>query len=182
MPQIARQIRPMEEYDLDDVLSIGHGGTRGWGRRDFQKAMRVPGVLCRVIDDCVIGRELTGGDRAIVMVGYLVFGVGARRVDLVQLAVASFARRRGFGRRMIEYVRARLASGPLEAVTRIQAHVTESNLPAQCFLRACDFTAVSLKRGFFEPTDTDEPAVMFQWCKSGPPPAPIDWRSRWRRA
>lgn len=71
-------------------------------------------------------------------------------VELLRFAVAPEYRRRGFGRRMFEFL---LGRQDCDAVVR--AYVRETNLEAQLFLRGMGMLCVEQHRGRHEPTGED---------------------------
>lgn len=98
-----------------------------WVRTDLLAAYDQPGTQAWAaeIDDTIVG--------------YLVFQATDQGIDLLNIAVASYWRRQGIARSMLEKLD--------EKGARIQAIVPDSNLAAQLLLRNAGYKAVRVVRG-----------------------------------
>ena len=85
-----------------------------------------------------IGQVAEHEDR---VVGYMIYELRKRRIDLVRLAVAADYRRRGVGAQMVAKLVGKLST---QRRDRIVTDVPESALAAQLFLRAAGFRAVAV--------------------------------------
>lgn len=97
------------------------------------------------------------------VLGHALIGLHERALQLVTLAVQPGHRRRQIGYRLIESIASRLQ---WQQRNEIVGYVRESALEAQLFLRACNFRATSVVRGFYSSAgDTGEDAYRFVHAK-----------------
>lgn len=73
------------------------------------------------------------------------------------LAVAKTAQRRGVGRRLLE---ALLSEAERKDVTRVLLEVAVDNQPAQRLYATYDFEPVGIRRGYYQPSNTDALVMM----------------------
>lgn len=130
-------VRPINWADLPDCVRLERAAQqfeRPWDVGAFSWALQAPRVA-GLLRETVEGRL-----RAFVWCE-----LHARRVHLLNLAVAPSEQRQGLGRSLIE---ALIATQQREASGRGQliADASEHNLPAQLFLRACGFRAYQTLR------------------------------------
>jgi ribosomal-protein-alanine N-acetyltransferase len=138
-------IRWMGRKDLDSVLSIESQVFEfPWGEKELIQTLRCANV---------VGMVVTDRDRVI---GYFIYSLHKRHLELLNFAVHPGYQRRGVGRRIIEKL-----AGKLSPKRRTQIHVLvrESNLQAQLFLRAHYFRSVAIVDRPFD--DSDESAYRF---------------------
>ncbi|MDR3638871.1 MAG: N-acetyltransferase [Isosphaeraceae bacterium] len=139
-------VRWMIRDDVAAVLSIeGASFDRPWGAAELLSALRTEGVVGVVAE--------SGG----CVAGFMVYAPRGRAIDVLRLAVAPGARRRGVGRQLLGRLAARLAPA---GRTRIALGVPERLLTAQLFLRACGFRAIAIERG--EGGETREDVYVFE--------------------
>lgn len=101
-------------------------------------------------------------DRADRVVGYMVYALYCDRVELVNFAVAPWARRAGVGAQMIAKLVGKLSG---YRRSRVGLHVRDGNLPAQLFFRAAGFRATAVVPGHYP--DTAEDAYRMEYCLPG---------------
>jgi ribosomal-protein-alanine N-acetyltransferase len=148
-------------------------------RRDFPEVLAVEAASFefpwRMEDlvECLRQLSVTGvvaehNDR---IVGFMVYDGDHAKLQLLTLAVAPEFRRRGVGAQMVAKLIRKLAGEQ----TRILTEVRETNLPAQMFLRACDFRAVSVLRDFYDRKGVSEDAYLMQYrLRPGRPAMPVN--------
>lgn len=95
------------------------------------------------------------------VVGYMVFKLGQKRIELLNLAVAPTCRRRGVGCALIDHLTAKLIQPGANRRQRIVTYVRERNLAAQLFFRALGFRAVRVLRDYYDGCDDD--AYRFEY-------------------
>ena len=137
--------RPMREADLDEVLTIEHQAHEfPWSREIFRDCLRV-GYSCRVLES----------DGVVNAFGMLEIAGGRSR--LLNLSVRRRLRRRGLGRRLLDFLvevaRARRADPLILEVRR-------SNAPARHLYHAAGFTRVGVNRGYYPARTGREDAVI----------------------
>lgn len=121
-------------------------------RRDMPRVMQIDGLcfeyswtedeyICLLRQRNCIGMVAELRDE---VVGYMIYELHKRRLDLIVLAVDPGYSRRGIGSAMIEKLASKLS--PLRR-NRITCCVSDSNLHAQLFLRDQGFRAVGVLRG-----------------------------------
>lgn len=85
-----------------------------------------------------------------LVVGYAIYMLHKRSIEIVYFAVCRMHSGRGVGRRLIEYLAAKL---PIQKRDHLTVSVNEYNVEMQVFLRAVGFQCVSSERGFFDGAD-----------------------------
>lgn len=136
-------IRPMQQYsDRFDVQRIEDSCfEHPWTEKDFDKYLRAKNIWGYVFED-----------EYGTVVGYIVYELHPFKLDVLNLAVHPEYRHRGFGRALLGHVLERLSK---EGVPRLTCMVRESNLDAQCFLRACGIRAVNVAKKHWANPDED---------------------------
>jgi len=128
-------IRPMEEADLDSVMEIESASfSTPWSRASFGN------LLGR--DDASLWVAAVDGN----VVGYAVVWYVLREAELGNLAVATAWRRRGLGRRLLQWV---LEKARRRGVERIYLEVRASNRPAQALYEWHGFLPIGLRRRYY---------------------------------
>lgn len=92
------------------------------------------------------------------IVGFMVYELGKRRIQLLNFAVAPEFRRRGVGARMMTRLIGKLSP---ERRTRISLEVRETNLAAQLFFHSLEFRATRILHDYYD--DTPEDAYLMQF-------------------
>lgn len=126
-------LRSMIYSDLREVLAIEElSFDNPWTEADFVESLR-----CRDVRAIV---AMMGSANATTTVGGFVVAWQRRgRAEILNLAVRPSARLHGLGRRLVSAV----------ALSRTDAVVRETNLPAQKFFRAVGFRAIKIDRDSF---------------------------------
>lgn len=140
-------IRWMIRRDIAEVLDIAAKSFPSpWGEEDFLERLRQHNCIGLIAE---IGEKV---------VAFFVYELEAKHIHLMNMAVHPSYRRRGIGRLCIQKLASKLLS---HRRTRITAILPESNLSAHLFLRACDFRAIQVQRGYDQQTQED--AYHFQF-------------------
>jgi ribosomal-protein-alanine N-acetyltransferase len=134
--------------DMPEVLAIESASfDYPWPEKEFVRVLRK-------YKNC-IGMVAERDEK---VVGYMIYALYKSRIDLLNFAVAEDFRRRGFGRRMIKKLIAKLSPG---CRRRLLLKVRETNLPAQLFFREIGFRAVAVLRDFYLPYEEDAYSFEF---------------------
>lgn len=129
-------IRWMIRRDLPFVLNIEESSFEfPWTEDEFIQCLRQRENIGMVaeIDDLVVG--------------YMVYSLYKKRIDLMSFAVHPNFRKQGIGRSMINKLIAKLE---YQRRNRITTEVRETNLHAQLFLRQMGFLATNIRRDAFD--------------------------------
>lgn len=127
--------------DLAEVLAIEQASySEPWGEKEFTDLLRRRECIMMV---CEYAEQV---------VGYVVYQLEKGRVRVLNLAVSSCWRRQGVGSLMLRYVRRKL-EGADAIRNRVLIAVSETELPAQLFLRSCGFKAEKVMRKYFGPSE-----------------------------
>lgn len=78
------------------------------------------------------------------LVGYVAYLNTKGRAEIIRAGIHPKFRRKGYGRRMLDDIYGRLC---LAGMSHAAAFVSEHNLDAQLWLKACEFEAQRVKRG-----------------------------------
>ncbi len=124
-------IRWMIRRDLPDVLVADAGTASPLGEQEILRQLR---------DRNCIGMVAESGDR---VVGFMIYQLHKKRLEVVTLAVAPRWRNRGVGRALLAKL-ARKLSPDRRSVALLD--VPEHALDVQKFLRACGVPAVAVVR------------------------------------
>ena len=134
-------IRWMIRRDMPEVLEIEQECFEfPWSEDDF--------VTCLRQRNC-IGMVAERGDRVI---GYMLYDLYKRRLDLLSIVVAPQHQRQGIGSQMIAKLISKLRAQRRHCLT---ATVRETNLRAQLFFKSQGLRAVSIDRMPWDDTDED---------------------------
>ena len=147
------QIRWMIRRDLQEVLEIERASFEiAWDEEEFR---------CWLRQRSVIGIVAELDSR---VVGYMVYELHKNQLKILNLAVHPEARRHGIGRMLVQRLIDKLCLHPRREIV---LEVRETNLPAQLFLAACGFRAVTVLKRFFG--EEDAYYMMYQF-KEAPEP------------
>ena len=138
-------IRPLVSADLDRVVAIEREAfTDPWPRSAFLDLLAQPQVR-GVAADASAPSAARGLD------GYALALVAADEAEILNLAVAPDARRRGIGRALLDEL---LAVFRREQVARVHLEVRQSNAGALRLYQAAGFRPVSTRRAYYRnPTE-----------------------------
>lgn len=160
----ALNIRWIQPRDYGPILRIEQRSFQyPWSYMDFWKCLDSNrGVVVEI-------------NRTVV--GYLIYGFGSDKIDLINLAVTPVCRRCGLGSLLITILMSKLLNG---SHAGIEAIVREKNLVAQMFLASPrhKFRCIDILHNFY--SDSPEDAYLM-WCgKPGYRPVnslPSCWRA-----
>ncbi len=142
----AVQIRWLVSSDLPEILRIEQESTLDpWDQNEF---------LVHLQEHHCIGM-VAEHDRKIV--GYMIYELYPRSLDLLNFVVAPASRRSAVGTRMMDHLTRKL--GPRRNALTVT--VRETSLPAQLFLRSQEFHCVSVIKDYY--ADTNEDAYWFRY-------------------
>ena len=130
-PPLKVHIRWMVRADMPEVFAIENASFRKpWSEETFLSTLRVRNIIGMVAEHSTIredGRPIT------VVVGYMVYSLGKRWIDLLSFAVHPQYRRGGVGSAIIRKVQSKLRP---QDRAELRIRVAETELEAQQFLRA----------------------------------------------
>lgn len=106
-----------------------------WSAEDFRQLLAMPGTTA------VIAVE--AGEP----IAFALFRQAADEAEIITIGTRPFARQRGLGKSLIERQLVELSS---HGVRSAFLEVAKSNTAAQALYRACGFTEVGLRRGYYE--------------------------------
>lgn len=119
-------------HTIQDVLRIEKESCpRPWGEEEMLAFMRLDATAARVAT--VDGQ----------VAGFICYELHPTAIEIVHLAVDVRYRRRGVGRYLVDFA----TRGRCNSRNQAWASVSEINLPACLFLRACGWRAVGLLHG-----------------------------------
>lgn len=140
-------IRWMIRRDMEEVLDIERVSfEHPWDEEDFVKSLRTRNIIGMIaeVDERVVG--------------FMVYALFAKRIEIRNFAVDPDQRRRGVGTQLIDKLIGKLSTN---ARTRMTMEVRDGNLGGQLFLRDMGFKAALVMHGYYE--DTDEDCYLFQY-------------------
>jgi len=91
------------------------------------------------------------------VVGYAGLAVTGDETWVQNIAVKSTAQRRGIGRELLE---ALLAEAARQGIKKTLLEVAVDNAPAQHLYARYDFEPVGIRRGYYQPSNTDALVMM----------------------
>ncbi len=138
------RFRPMESADLAKILEIERASfTFPWSASFFVQELKV--VCARSHLALIDGRA----------VGYVIYWLLPREIDIHNLAVAPAYRRRGIGRALLQAV---IADARRQKLARVTLEVRKSNEAAQRLYQALGFAAKGMRKGYY--SDDGEDALV----------------------
>lgn len=130
-------LRWLTKDDMDDVLEIErYQFIHPWDDKHFRDALRDRNTIGKAFED----------DREQV-IGYMVFKLGKRHLELLNIAVDGQHQRAGVGTSMINSLKNNLAR---DRRYRIAAKVWERNVGAQLFFQKMGFICTDTIRDHYE--------------------------------
>jgi ribosomal-protein-alanine N-acetyltransferase len=134
----------MKPSDLDEVMAIERlSFSSPWSSQFFLEELKAPYAMSLLAEV---------GERS---VGYIIYWVLARELDVHNLAVYPAYRRRGIGRALLCAAIDKAISHDLSRVT---LEVRKSNAAAQHLYRSLGFVAQGVRRGYY--SDDGEDALL----------------------
>lgn len=160
-PYVAREkwdaskthVRWMIRRDMNEILAIERMSKAGssvepWSEEVFVKHLRRRDTIGMVVE------------RNDQVVGFMLYELHSKRLDVLRFELAPDARGRGLGRRMMEKLIGKLTA---QRRNRIRIVVSENNVTMQTFLRHMGFRAVSVLRDTYGGTDGDHYVFEYKW-------------------
>ena len=130
------EIRWMIRSDMAAVMRIEQVSfSHPWDEATFIQCLRTKNVIGMVAEQ---------GGR---VVGYMLYELHAKRLHVLNFAVAKASRRQGIGTAMVAKLRSKL---PLSERNRIMLEVSEVNLGGQLFFKSQGFRAVAVIKDFYD--------------------------------
>lgn len=107
-----------------------------WDAEDFKYALSQRNTIAMVacIDDRVVG--------------HFVYQIFANEIVVLNFAISPKYQRKGFGRKMVDYLKTKMKSG-MTLRNCIRLVCSDRNLIAHLFFKACGFTADKVERHAF---------------------------------
>lgn len=141
-------IRWMVRADMPAIMEIERlsFGDDAWTEADFCRCCRQRNVIPMIVE------------RGTQVIGFVIYELQPKRLDLVTLAVHPAWRLRGVGSTLIDKLKSKLTASRRSTIS---VTIHESNLDGQLFLQTHGFRAVSVRRGYFH-DDTDAYVMRFR--------------------
>ena len=141
----------MIRRDMADIDQIENAlfCDLAWTQEEFVTCLRRPNTVGMTIEnyDCET-------------IGYMVYELHNRRIQLLNFAVDPGYHRKSVGRQMVEKLFAKLSH---QRRTKIVAEVREGNLDALLFFRAMGFLAVALLKNEYEEYGLSDDTVIMEY-------------------
>lgn len=158
-PNESLDIRWMIRRDMPSVLAIENAcfdlpWATPWSEEEFIRTRRqrsIVGMTANIVD------EQTGDSE---VVGFMLYELHRRSLDLLDLAVAPAHQRRGIGRAMINRLVDKLEAKRRET---LNIAVSDHNTPAHLFLRACGGRAKGVYHDYFDGHESDMYDFVFRY-------------------
>lgn len=143
-------IEPMRPADLPEVLAIEDDlfGSEQWTEGMFRAEFAAGHYY-------VVARDDDG-----TVAGYAGLAIAPDEAWVNNLAVRRDAQRRGVGRALLE---ALLARATRRGARRVMLEVAAHNEPAQQLYAAYGFEAVAVRRGYYQPSNTDAVVMVREY-------------------
>lgn len=137
-------IRPMEESDLDQVMTIENVSFPSpWSLSAFERELKNPWSVAWV---CELGERV---------VGYIIAWKVADEFHIINLAVAPQVRKQGIGKSLLRY-----ALENAEGCVWARLEVRRSNWIAQALYRKLGFQEIGIRKQYY--TDENEDAIVME--------------------
>ncbi|MCP4166899.1 MAG: GNAT family N-acetyltransferase [Chloroflexi bacterium] len=136
-------IRTACSGDLEPIVAIEkYSFAEPWSKKDFATCLRRLNIRSKVV---IVDEQL---------IGYVLYINHVTHVEIVNFAIHWEFRRQGIGTQVIDYLIAKLGTCNL-----LQFILSEYNLPAQLFLKSCEFRCIAVHESHYP--DSDEAAYEF---------------------
>lgn len=128
--QTKYQVRWLIRRDMPEVMTIERQcyGVNGWTEEELIEHLR---------DRRTIGMVVEADE---MIVGYVVYELHLKQIEIVNLAVLPDSQRQGVGKAIVDRIKQKMDHMPKR--DKIALHVNEANLDAQLFLRSQGFLCV----------------------------------------
>lgn len=138
-------LRDMTEADLDAVLRIEREvHAHPWTLGNFSDALRSK-YVCKICED---KNE---------MLGYAVLMLAVDEAELLDIAIAGFHQRHGWGRRLLEEM---MVIARRHDMHRVVLEVRASNAAAISLYRQSGFSNIGLRRDYYLAENGREDAIL----------------------
>lgn len=139
--QRSGHIRWMIQRDLPDVVRIEQDACEyPWGEREFVNTLKNANHIGMVVE------------RQQRIVGYMIYSLWPKRIELENFVVDPYFQRKGFGELMCAKVISKLHDG---RCSRVCVDVWEYNTGAQLFFQACGFKAIEVLPDHYDIPESD---------------------------
>lgn len=139
-------IRTMRPDDLAAVVAIEERAYEfPWSRGIFNDCL-LAGYYCAVLEV----------DAAVT--GYTIMSVAAAEGHILNLCVGNSLRRRGLGRKLLDYLLEHVGAVNIE---RLFLEVRPSNAAAIALYDSAGFTRLGVRKGYYKTLDGREDALVF---------------------
>jgi ribosomal-protein-alanine N-acetyltransferase len=143
--EVLLDISPMRLGDLDELMVIELDSfTAPWSKKSYEEVLAL---------DTVSGFVARAGGE---MVGYMLTQSIVGEMELHTFAVKSSWRRRGIGKRLIEYM---IEDARKRGIKDIFLLVRVSNLAARTLYEKMDFHSVGIRRSYYH-DNLEDAAIM----------------------
>jgi len=143
------KIRWMTNADIIDSVRIDNESfSQPWCKEDFFRCLK---------DEEKIGKVIECNGK---VAGYFIYQLMDRKLYLVRIAVSPCLRGFGLGRQMVGQLIDKIFKSDR---TRIDLHISESNLSAHKFFSRIGFKAICVDRDFFVELDNMRDAYCFSY-------------------
>lgn len=148
-------LRWMIRRDMPEVLDIERASAfeYPWPEEQFIRCLRQRNCIGMVVDICrTCGRPTDRNcgrchGHELQVVGFMIYELHKRRLDVLNFAVHPELRRQGIGRAMLHTLRSKLSANRR---WELRWHVAEPNLAGQLFLRHHGFRACGIVREHYD--------------------------------
>lgn len=135
--------------DLEQIMEIERLAFPEfpWSEQEMVEMLQCTGVSGRKVTASPIAVDGENPAAKPRILGYYICRYFSWKIELLSIAVHPDFRRIGVGKLLVSYSMA--AVRPDTKRSRVLAEVRESNLEAQCFLRALGWTSYDVKKKYF---------------------------------
>lgn len=147
------QIRWLIRRDMDEVLHIERESfDYPWTEDDFLSCLRQRNAIRLVAEKGFRSKDY-------MIVGFIVFEIHARLLNIANFAVSKDYRRNGVGTKIVHRMKGKLS---IERRVRLTLNVRETNLPSQLFFQSCGFMATGIVRNPYEYCSEDAISMEYR--------------------
>jgi [ribosomal protein S18]-alanine N-acetyltransferase len=142
------RLEPLRWWHIDELLPMEADlfGVEQWSAAMFWNELANGNFYLVAVAGCASGK---GGAE---LVGYAGLSVGDREAWVQNLAVRRDRQRHGIGRRLLD---ALIAEAAARGCPTVLLEVAVDNGPAQRLYAEYGFETVGVRRGYYQPTNTD---------------------------